>query len=129
MIDAPHAGDASIMVDSLRAERIGRNNATFRDANERIGATAAAQARPPEELLPFLCECAEPTCTELLQVALADYRRVRSDPRRFLAAPGHEGAAEGVARVVEEHAGYVVTEKVGRAAEIAERRARDGEVA
>jgi hypothetical protein len=112
--------------DSVSAERIGRNNATFRAANERLGEVAAVQDRGPDEWLPFLCECADPACTQVIRVALREYRSVRSDPRRFVVCPGHDAIASGFVRVVEEHTGYVVTEKVGRAGEVAERLAESG---
>jgi hypothetical protein len=108
------------MGDELAAERIGRNNATFRTANERLGRLAATQARAPDETLPFVCECLDPACTQVIQVPLAEYRRVRAAPRRFLTAPGHETGAIDVVRVVERHDGYAVTEKTGAAGEVAE---------
>lgn len=115
------------MTDDLVAERIGRNNATFRAANERLGEVAAEQARAPEEPLPFVCECADVSCTQVIQVPLAQYRRIRSHPRRFLTAPAHETGAIDVVRVIEEYDGYVVTEKTGLAGEIVERLADAGD--
>jgi hypothetical protein len=58
--------------------------------------------------------------TEVLQVEMREYERVRANPRLFLNAPGHDAAAHGWATVVERHNGYVVTEKLGRAGEIVE---------
>ena len=72
------------------------------------------------EPLPFICECAEGSCTEVLQIPREEYERGRSDSRFFLNAPGHQAAAGGWAEVVERHAGYVVVEKIGRAGEIVE---------
>jgi hypothetical protein len=115
------------VADDLVAERIGRNNAAFRAANERLGDVATTQERTSDEPLPFLCECADVSCTQVIRVPLAEYRRIRSHPRRFLTAPAHETGAIGVVRVVEECDGYVVTEKTGRAGEIAERLADAGE--
>jgi hypothetical protein len=114
------------MADDLMAERIGRSNATFRVANERLGDVAAEQARAPDEPLPFVCECADVSCTQVIRVPLAEYRRVRSHPRRFLTAPAHETDAIDFVQVVEEYDGYVVTEKTGPAGEIVERLADAG---
>ena len=107
------------MPDRLTEERIARNDAIFRDANERIGAFAAEQELA-DETLPFICECADMSCHEIVKVRLDAYREVRSNPRRFLNAPGHQVAALGTAPVVERHSGYFVVEKQGHAGEVAE---------
>jgi hypothetical protein len=103
----------------ITAERIARNESVFRDANERIREAAeehGADTRP----VPFVCECAGPECREILRLTLAEYRSIRRDPARFLVAPGHQAAARGLAEVVAENDGYMVTEKLGEAREVAE---------
>ena len=102
----------------LMEERIARNQGTFRAANERIG--AAAGVYDVATRVPFICECADPTCTEVVLLELDQYEEIRSDSRRFLNVPGHQTAAQGVSVVVEERNGYVIVEKIGRAGEIAE---------
>jgi hypothetical protein len=99
-------------------ERIARSNATFRAANERIRATAESYEMT-EGALPFICECADESCTDVLQVPLESYRATRTHPRRFLIALDHE-PSEGDGLVVEEAHGYVVFEKTGRAGELLE---------
>jgi hypothetical protein len=99
-------------------ERIARNDDAFRRANESIG--SAAERYGVDHHVPFICECAEPRCTEIVSLALDEYQAVRADPIRFLTAPGHDRADGASARVVERHETYVVVEKVGRAAEVAE---------
>jgi hypothetical protein len=47
------------------------------------------------------------------------YEQIRQHPARFAVRPGHELLE--VERVVEEHDGYLVVEKVGVAQEVAER--------
>jgi hypothetical protein len=74
--------------------------------------------------VPFICECADPTCMEVLRVELDEYRSVRSSPRRFLKAASHGADAGPAARLVSEHEGYVVVEKLGRAGDVAESLAR-----
>jgi hypothetical protein len=118
----PPAGDRldvkEIRPDQEVGERIARNDAMFRAANERLAATPAhLQADDP---LIFLCECADLECTTIIRVPRAEYRLVRSKPRWFVCAPDHEPAANGSARLVREAEGYVVVEKTGRAGEIAE---------
>jgi hypothetical protein len=99
------------------AERVATNDATFRDANEKI----VPAARETEmERVPFICECADLGCTEIVRLGLDEYAEIRANSRWFLSTPGHEGDAADHARVVRHGEGYVVVEKVGRAGEVAE---------
>lgn len=104
-------------VDRLIEKRIARNNATFREANERIGALAGIYR--VEGSVPFICECDDPACSEIVPLELERYEEIRADSRRFLSVPGHE-SAEGTAVVVERRESYVVVEKVGYAGDVAE---------
>jgi hypothetical protein len=97
------------------AERVAKNDATFRAANERIEA-AADQLGVTSA--PFICECADTNCTDVLQVELSAYEAIRADPTHFLNAPGHDAAGGPYAQVIENHGSYVVVAKVGEAAEI-----------
>jgi hypothetical protein len=101
----------------LTAERVARNDSIFRDANERISATASDVGFV--EPVPFICECASPTCNEIVRVSLADYEDIRSHPARFLIAPGHEAAEQESGKVVESGPEHAVVEKLGVAAEVA----------
>jgi hypothetical protein len=103
-------------LDELTQERIARNQATFRDANERIVAAAGEIGLEPRGV-PFICECADVTCTKVLLIDLPEYAAVRRNPRRFIHAPGHEDEAS---IVVEVHRGYAVVEKQSRAGDVAE---------
>ena len=89
-----------------------------RVANGEIRAVAAAWDL--DGPLPALCECADPHCTTVLRVTPRQYEAVRSDPRWFLSAPGHEGNVQAWAHVIEMNHGFVVVEKIGEAGEIAE---------
>jgi hypothetical protein len=100
-------------------ERVAQNNLRFRRANEAIDARAI-EYELTESLLPFLCECANERCTELVRLSAAEYDRVRADQRRFLVTPGHESADAQAAVVVDRQERYVVLEKVGRAGELVE---------
>jgi hypothetical protein len=106
------------------AARMARNDAVFRDANERIRAAAEEHdlGRGP---IPFICECADPGCRAIVMLTLAEYRRVRENPRYFVNVRGHE-ADEGNVEVVENGDGFVVVEKLGEAGEVAERLAGGG---
>jgi hypothetical protein len=99
------------------AERVARNEATFRSANEAIEAAAARSEL--EEPLPVLCECADPACTEILRLSVQQYEEVRAEPRWFVNAVGHEVNSGAWGRVVAEREGYVIVAKSGEAGEIA----------
>jgi hypothetical protein len=100
----------------LSAERIARNDAIFRKANEGIRAAAGDEF----EQIPFICECADPECRDIVLMTPAEYGAVRSNPRLFLKVPGHEAAAQGWGQVVERHDTYVIAEKVGIAGDVVE---------
>ncbi len=99
-------------------ERIARNNATFREANERIGAAAGAYG--VDTPVPFICECADSGCSDVIRLTLEQYEEVRADSRHILSVPGHESAAQSAAVVIAERDGYVIVEQVGRAGDIVE---------
>ena len=102
------------------SERAAKNQAVFRDANERI--EAAAEALTTLDSAPFICECPEQDCTALVQLPLTEYELIRQHGERFLVAPGHEVThVDGVevARVVEKREGYSLMDKVGEAGEVA----------
>jgi hypothetical protein len=101
----------------MDAERIARNDATFRQANEEIERAAEPLGIEP---IPFLCECADERCTEIVSLTLAQYEVIRDEPRWFLNVPGHEQPSRPHVRVVADCGEYLVVEKVGRAGEIVE---------
>jgi hypothetical protein len=96
--------------------RMARNESLFREVNEAI----ASGQWPGEEDAPigFRCECARLGCNDLVELAPREYERIRSHPRRFVLAVGHEFS--NGERVVETHSGYVVVEKQGEAGRLAE---------
>jgi hypothetical protein len=99
------------------AERVARNGATFRQANEEIrGYAAKWEMGGP---LPAICECADMTCTAIVSLTPAEYEDVRAHSARFIHVPGHEASDHGWARVIADFGEYVVVEKIGEAAEIA----------
>jgi hypothetical protein len=96
-----------------RQERIGRNEALFRELNENLVEADAAAT------LTVVCECGDAGCIDQLVVPGAEYERVRSDPTRFIVRTGHVLA--DVESVVEEHGRWDVVEKhAGLPAELAE---------
>ena len=101
---------------SAREQRIATNEASYRDVNERI----AGQQTPSTDPLELICECGDLECLERINVEVSEYEQARSDPRLFLAKPGHiDAEAE---QVVAEHDDYQLVRKTGDAAAVAEER-------
>ena len=101
-----------------RAEVIARNDATFRAANERVNEFAAGLDAYDDTPIPFLCECADMRCTEIVRLTPEEYEAIRQDATRFATVPGHEGD-DVATTVVDENDRYAVVEKLGVAAEVA----------
>jgi hypothetical protein len=97
-------------VGDLTAERIKRNNAVFREANERIH-EAVQHFEHEVSRIPFLCECPVEDCVELVRLSDEEYRAIRAGPRHYVTAAGHESAEKPVGRVVAHNDGYVIVEK------------------
>ena len=96
------------------ADRAARNEALFRRVNERVEEVNRAFDTILEEG-DFFCECADIDCMEMIAMTRSEYEQLREVSTHFAVKPGHVLPEEE--RVVEEHAGYVVVEKVGRAGE------------
>jgi hypothetical protein len=95
-------------------ERLARNEAFFRQVNERINDVAIHSDNGYE----FLCECADPECTERITLMTEDdYEWVRAKPTRFVLARGH--ISPEIEHVVEREGDHVVVEKLGVAGRIA----------
>lgn len=100
------------------AEQAARNDAIFREANERIESYALSIDAHGDTPLPFLCECADVTCTEIVRMTAVEYEALRQYPARFTTVPGHEGD-ESWARVINVNHRYAVVEKLGLAGDVA----------
>jgi hypothetical protein len=73
---------------SSREERIGLNEAVFREVNERIeGLAETFDVKAPLDLV---CECGDAACVERLSMTRAEYEKLRSEPHQFAVHPGHE---------------------------------------
>jgi hypothetical protein len=102
-------------MESGSVERLAKNESFFRQVNERI--KDVADRFEGFEKYEFLCECADPACTERIQLTREEYEWVRSQSTRFLLARGH--SAPEIEHVVERETDHVVVEKRGLAARIA----------
>ena len=88
-----------------------RNEALFREVNERIAELGSrAQAWSPDGT-DFLCECGEEGgCGQRVRVPIDVYERVRSQDDRFIVRPGHE--TPEIERAIEWTDEYVVVDKI-----------------
>jgi hypothetical protein len=107
-----------------REVRAARNQSLFRAVNEKLEAMNEAFVQFTETFT-IACECADLTCVEMLELNPDEYQAVRAEPRHFAVLPGH--IYPEVEVVVCESEGYVVVEKIGTAAEVAELLKRDGD--
>jgi hypothetical protein len=92
---------------SEQSERVGRNEALFREVNERIDQLHDGQGGP--EPFDIVCECGDSGCVERFPITNAAYEAVRRDALRFAVVPGHE--RPDIERVVETYERYLVVEK------------------
>ncbi|MDQ3822876.1 MAG: hypothetical protein M3321_06515 [Actinomycetota bacterium] len=101
-----------------REDRIARNEALFRDVNERVRELAGSFAgTPAREPIAFVCECGSGDCAASVELTLEQYERVRGDAAQFVVVPGH--ASPHVEHVVERHERYEVVRKHPDEADIA----------
>ncbi len=100
-----------------RTGRYARNQALYREINERVLRINEAF----ESLVPlgdWICECANPDCTERLALTHEEYEQLRSDGTHFAVVPSDAHVFPDVEDVVERHERYWVVEKQGAAAEM-----------
>ena len=102
------------------SERVGKNEALFREVNERIREVSGqALALDGEAPLHFVCECSDEGCNEPVELTVPEYEAVRAEPTHFLVAPGHVWEPDDE-HVVREAESYMVLEKTGDAGDVAE---------
>ena len=103
------------MNEVTRDERVARNELAFRQANESL--RTVFEDAPGDGAYPFLCECGERRCTEVVCISLETYATIRENPRRFLILTGHKQLDSE--RIVDSGEGYEIVEKSGVAGDIA----------
>jgi hypothetical protein len=91
-----------------REQKIGENEALYRTVNERIESLNQAFGTLTNTMT-VVCECGDVTCAEQIEIEIAEYERIRSDPTLFIIVPGHEIA--DVEDVVEEREAFHVVKK------------------
>jgi hypothetical protein len=101
-------------VATEREERLAKNEALFRAANERMADWEEAHAYDATEL--YFCECANRDCRKKVKLRKTDYERIRANSRLFFVVPGHE--LPDIERVVERNDEWSVIEKDANVAEV-----------
>jgi hypothetical protein len=94
-----------------REERLGANEALFREVNERVAEVAERfiAGETGDSRFNFNCECGDRGCTEQIALTVGEYEAVRVEATRFAVVPGHE--EPDIERVVERYPSYLVVEK------------------
>jgi hypothetical protein len=100
--------------DRVSKDRFARNEAIFREVNERVADVKDTEARMTD----FLCECGNLDCVEELSLTDAEYMKIRSNSATFAVVPGH--VLEDVETVIEETDRFQIVEKHPHEAAIAE---------
>ena len=100
-----------------RQERLARNEALFREVNERVRVLAAVHGNDGH-VYEFFCECSNADCTFQLRATLDEYEAVRAHGDRFLVAREH--ALPEIETVVERTDAWWIVEKQGEPAALAE---------
>ena len=97
-----------------------RNQSLFREINERVKQLndGFSMVLPVGE---WICECADDTCVERIELSAQAYEAVRTNGKHFVVAPGEAHVYPDVERVTERTDHYWVVEKFGKAGEDADR--------
>jgi hypothetical protein len=96
---------------SARDERIGVNEALFREVNERVAevATHFIEDEADTEQVNFTCECGRPDCAEPITMTLVEYEAIRAESTHFGVVPEHEQPE--IETVIRRFPTYFVVEK------------------
>ena len=92
------------------------NEAASREFNEEI--EEVYEGEPPSNRLDIVCECALRMCERTIDITMAEYQDVRSDPRQFAIVPEH--FIGDIERIVYENDRFaVVAKREGTPADVA----------
>ena len=100
-------------------EKIGQAQVACRIENEAIQASADKLTLLGP--IPFVCECPDRDCDELVRLTFDEYEAIRQDSRRFFNISGHEAASVEAAaeRILAVAGDLTVVEKIGVAGDLA----------
>ena len=98
--------------ESVRRERLVKNELAFRDYNNRrvgLEQQAAGEHQAEEEVVPFVCECGNGDCITALTATVEEYEQAHSAPNRFIVQRGH--VYPDVEHIAEQHDRFWIVEK------------------
>lgn len=107
--------------DEERALKLAINQSAARASNELLRRMAISHRFATDQRVPFVCECADVDCHEIVMLSLDEYELVRFHSSRFLLVAGHEDHDATHERIVEAENGYAIVEKIGVAGDEAAR--------
>jgi hypothetical protein len=90
----------------------------YRAVNREIERASKELGEKPHDQLTVVCECGQDSCSQTVDLTLAEYEQSHQQHDRFVVVPGHED--EQLERVVERNERYLVVDKFGEAEHIAE---------
>jgi CheY-like chemotaxis protein len=102
-----------------RDARAAKNQNLFRKINERVNEVNNSLGLALASAL-WICECANDTCTDRVEMTPNEYEAVRRDGARFFVFPNEQHVWPDVERVTERNDRYWVVEKTGEAGAVAE---------
>jgi hypothetical protein len=107
---------ATSEVDTRRV-RAAKNQSLFRDVNERIEDITEGFALAATRTIEFVCECAHPDCSEVIEMTHGEYESIRRFPTHFAIKAGHD--ISEVEQVVAGNGRYIIVSKLGTAGQAA----------
>jgi hypothetical protein len=102
-----------------RGIRAAKNQSLFREINERVKDLNEAFSDVTEGG-DWVCECANESCTERVEMSVEEYEEVRAGGARFFVAPSDDHLWPDVEHVTARMNHYWVVEKFGDGGRLAE---------
>ena len=76
--------------EKARGRELATTESAFRTANDRMRRLAESHRFETNQGVPFLCECADSGCREIVMLSIEDYERLRAQPCWFLLVAGQK---------------------------------------
>jgi hypothetical protein len=110
---------------SVSLERLARNQALFREVNERLLELSESSQ---DGAMQFVCECSNEDCTLTINMNHKEYESVRGHSTFFVIATGHEILE--IEKIIDRQDGWMIVQKVNEGDYVVETdpRRRNGEV-
>ena len=100
---------------SVRGTRAANNQSLFRAGNERLKKFNEDWFGSVLPRGGWICECANDTCLQHIEMTSNEYEAVRQDGARFFVAPSDEHVWPDIEQVIDRNDRYWIVEKTGHA--------------